>query len=211
MLMPAVVAEDEFGVQLPTVSVGDLMKAGSVQLLGPVRAAAGDEPLPNGLPVLTVDDIVAGRAATGSGDTGLSPEIPLRDGDVVVPMPASELIARVIIDGGPLLGRSVQLLRCDPQSLDPWFLAGYLRTSANERQTSRVSGSGRFDIRRAQVPRIPLAEQRRHGEVFKRMQQFDDAVRNAAVLSNDFTRRVVDGMANGLLRPGEHIDDGSIR
>jgi hypothetical protein len=126
-------------------------------------------------------------------------------------MLAQDLTARVVTEGGPLLGRGVQLLRCDPQSLDPWFLAGYLRTSANARQASRVSGTGRFDIRRAQVPRIPLDEQRRHGEIFKQMQQFDDAVRNAAALSNDFTRKAVDGLANGLLQPGERIDGGPIR
>jgi SAM-dependent methyltransferase len=209
-LLPTVIAENDLGAPLPTVSIGDLVKTGSVQLLGPVRVSVGQDPPGGRRQVLTAANVMAGRPPTND-DAALSPEITVRAGDIAVPILARELTARVIVNGGPLLGRGVQLLRCDPQTLDPWFLAGYLRTSANERQVSRVSGNGRFDIRRAQVPRIPLDEQRRHGEIFRQIQQFDDAVRKTAALSDDFTRSAIDGMANGLLRPGGSIDDGSIR
>ncbi|MCO8271799.1 N-6 DNA methylase [Actinoplanes sp. TRM 88003] len=208
-LVPSAMTDVEGGsTPLPTVSVGDLLRAGSVQLLGPVRPTPGD---PSTQRVWTAPDILVGRPPTGSADTALSPEITVQPGDIAVPVLADALTARVVVENGFLLGRGVQLLRCDPQLLDPWFLAGYLRTSANERQASRGSGSNRFDLRRAQVPRIPLAEQRQHGEIFRQMHQFDDAVRKAAELSNDFTRKAVDGLAGGLLGLGECIDESSIR
>jgi hypothetical protein len=106
----------------------------------------------------------------------------------------------VITEEGSLLGRGLALVRCDPAALDPWFLAGYLRAPANERRASVSSGSGlRFDPRRAQVPRIPLTEQRRHGAVFRRLQHFDDAIREAATLSGDISRRTAEAFAGGRL------------
>ncbi|MFC7276770.1 class I SAM-dependent DNA methyltransferase [Paractinoplanes rhizophilus] len=200
-LLPAVAAAPEPLAPVPTVSVADLARTGQLQLLGPVRA--GSEPA--GHPVLTSDDVINGTAASGSAELLVSPKIDLRSGDIVVPVIAARLQPRVITEGGALLGRGLHLLRCDPQAMDPWFVAGYLRSSTNERQagTSSSSGSLRFDVRRAQVPRIPIDEQRRHGAVFRQMQQFDDAIRDAAALSEELTRHTADGLANGLVTTEE--------
>lgn len=168
-LLPDLTAEPDPAGALPTVGVSDLVRAGHVQVFGPVRAG--------------------------------STAIPLLPGDVVVPVNARNLTARVVGDQTAALGRGLQLLRCDPQALDPWFLAGHLRTSANERQSGGSSATLRFDVRRAQVPRIPLAEQARHGAVFRRLQQLDDAIQAAAVLSGELTRHCAEGLASGRSRP----------
>lgn len=198
-LMPRLCPIADPAGPLPAVTVGDLIRAGHLQLLGPARAAAADaEPIP-GLPVLTSDDVLHVRPASGQADLRIAPVIPLRPGDVVVPVLAPHLTARVIGDEAAVLGRGLHLLRCDPDTLDPWFLAGHLRTSANERQAGGSSATLRFDVRRAQVPRIPLAEQAQHGAMFRALHQFDDTVRAAATLSGTLIRHAADGMAAGLI------------
>jgi SAM-dependent methyltransferase len=196
-LLPAVAAVSEPLAPAPTVSVADLARTGQLQLLGPVRA--GSEPA--GHPVLTSDDVISGNPADGSPELPISPHIDLRPGDIVVPIIAARLQPRVIIEAGAFLGRGLHLLRCDPQAMDPWFVAGYLRTSTNERQTGTSSSSGslRFDLRRAQLPRIPIDEQRRQAAVFRQMQEFDDAIRSAAALSAELSRHTADGLASGLV------------
>jgi hypothetical protein len=54
-------------------------------------------------------------------------------------------------------------------------------------------------VRRAQVPRIPIDEQREHGKIFRKMQEFDDAVRSAAALSEQLSRHTADGLAAGVV------------
>lgn len=202
-LMPNLSAETDGASPLPAVSVGDLIRAGRLQLLGPVRASsANTDPVPD-RPVLTGDDVLHGRPASGPADQRIAPIIPLRPGDVVVPVLAPHLTARVVGDETAVLGRGLHLLRCDPDMLDPWFIAGHLRTSANERQAGGSSATLRFDVRRAQVPRIPLEEQAKHGAVFLALQQFDDAIRAAATLSSALIRHAADGLASGLVRAAD--------
>ncbi|MFI6265293.1 N-6 DNA methylase [Micromonospora sp. NPDC051006] len=186
------------------VTVAELARSGALQLIGPVRAGSssdrGGGPA-GGPPVLTVPDVLAGVDATGQADERLGQEIPLAVGDVVVPMIARTLTARVITAQGALLGRNLYLLRPNPAALDPWFLAGQLRTSANEKQASSLSGTLRFDIRRAQVRRLPLDEQRAHGEAFRRLDAFESAIRQAATLGAELVQLTADGLARGALRP----------
>ncbi|NMO57587.1 N-6 DNA methylase [Actinoplanes sp. TBRC 11911] len=199
--LPGLIPEvgTEPGEALPAVTVAELIRAGQVQLLGPVKAGA--EAVDR--PVLTGDDVANARPPARRTDPSPTPEIDLRPGDVVVPVLASRLHARVVTEEGALLGRGLYLLRGNPETLDPWFLAGYLRTSANERQasSSSSSGSSRFDPRRAQVPRIPVVEQRRHGEVFRKLQLFDDAVREATALSGLLSRHTANSLASGSAQP----------
>jgi SAM-dependent methyltransferase len=201
-LMPDVVTGEESGAP-PTVSITDLAKAGALKILGPIRPVTKRGDVADDRLVLTVQDVVQGREASGQPDGPLTPEVALAPGDVVVPMFATQLTSRVVTAGGPLLGRNLFLLRPNPAALDPWFLAGQLRSSANERQASSLSGTLRFDVRRAQVPRIALEEQRRYGEAFRRLDAFDSALRHTAALGADLVRMTADGLARGALRPGD--------
>lgn len=182
------------------LTVGELAKTGALQLIGPVRAGTS-APATDGPPVLTAQDVLAGVAASGRGDDRFGQEIPLAVGDVVVPMIARQLTARVVTTEGVLLGRNLYLLRPNPAALDPWFLAGQLRTSANEKQSSSLSGTMRFDIRRAQVRRLSLDEQRAHGDAFRRLDAFESAIRQAASLGAELAQLTADGLARGALRP----------
>ncbi|MEV4712820.1 N-6 DNA methylase [Micromonospora sp. NPDC049374] len=188
------------------LTVAELVRSGAVQLLGPIRAtsteaaAAGDDaPAADAPPVLTVHDVLDGDGPSGS-DERLGQEIALDVGDVVVPMIARQLTARVVTTPGALLGRNLYLLRPNPTALDPWFLAGQLRTSANEKQASSLSGTLRFDIRRAQVRRLPLDAQRATGEAFRRLDAFESAIRQATSLGAELVQLTADGLARGVVR-----------
>ncbi|WP_328415494.1 N-6 DNA methylase [Micromonospora sp. NBC_00389] len=184
------------------LTVGELAKTGALQLIGPVRAGTST-PTPDGPPVLTVPDVLAGVEASGRVDDRFGQEILLAVGDVVVPMIARQLIPRVVTADGALLGRNLYLLRPNPAALDPWFLAGQLRTSANEKQASSLSGTMRFDIRRAQVRRLSLDEQRAHGDAFRRLDAFESAIRQAASLGAELAQLTADGLARGSIRPDD--------
>ena len=204
-LIPQVSAEGQAGTPL-TVTVAELARTGALELIGPIRSTARDgkeQPTGDGPLVLTVQDLLAGDPAGGRDVQRLAQQVKLAPGDVVVPMIARKLTARVVATGGDLLGLNLYLLRPNPAALDPWFLAGQLRTTANEKQASSLSGALRFDIRRAQVRRIPLDEQRTHGEAFRRLYAFESAIRQVRELGTDLVQLTLDGLANGGLRPGE--------
>ncbi|SCL29823.1 N-6 DNA Methylase [Micromonospora rhizosphaerae] len=205
-LMPQVTPEPDGKTAPLTVSIAELARTGALQLIGPVRVVGGAGEKPSagkagGPPVLTVPDVLNGTEASGQVDERLGQEIRLAVGDVVVPMIARTLTARVITSEGALLGRNLYLLRPNPAALDPWFLAGQLRTSANERQASSLAGTLRFDIRRAQVRRLPLDEQRAHREAFRRLDAFESAIRQAATLGAELVQLTADGLARGSIRP----------
>ncbi|MFG2819854.1 N-6 DNA methylase [Kitasatospora sp. NPDC048365] len=182
-------------------SIGELARTGALSVLtgGPGAGPGG------GPPVLTEHDIVTGGAPSGALPDG-TPEEPVlvRAGDVVIPVLGRGATARVI-DGptaGAALGRNVYLLRTDPAVLDPWFLAGFLRSTANSRQASSFTSSAtRLDVRRLQVPRLPPADQRRYGERFRAVAAFEEASRSAARLGELLVQGLYDGLTDGSVGP----------
>jgi hypothetical protein len=155
--------------------------------------------------VLTEHDVLAGTAPSGTLPEG-PPEEPVltEAGDVVVPVLGRGSAARVVDEGtaGAALGRTLYLLRPDPAALDPWFLAGFLRGTANNRQASSyASTSTRLDVRRLQLPRLPLAEQRRYGERFRTLAAFEDSLRLAGQLGEQLVQGLYDGLTDGTVRP----------
>ncbi|MFG1674639.1 N-6 DNA methylase [Micromonospora sp. NPDC049282] len=199
-LMPQVTPAPD-GVGGEFLTVGELARAGALQLLGPIRGAGDSASDGDGRPVLTVPDVLGGVEATGRDDGRLGQEIELAVGDVVVPMIARQLTARVVTVDGVLLGRNLYLLRPAPDVLDSWFLAGQLRTSTNERQASSLSGTLRFDVRRAQVRRVSREEQGAYGEAFRRLDAFESAIRQAVSLGAELAQLTADGLARGALTP----------
>ncbi|MFC5941887.1 N-6 DNA methylase, partial [Micromonospora harpali] len=201
---PAVEGEAT-GEQLVRTSARLAALVGDLPALMPRVTPAPDGP-PE--PTLTVGELARTGALELIGPfraTGAQ-EIPLAPGDVVVPMVARQLTPRVVTEGGELLTRHHHLLRPNPATLDPWFLAGQLRTSANERQASSLSGTLRFDVRRAQVRRLPLEEQRALGEAFRRLDAFESTIRQAAELGAELVQLAADGLASGVVRPDQAGD-----
>ncbi|MFD8691213.1 N-6 DNA methylase [Streptomyces sp. NPDC059651] len=183
----------------PLTTVGELARAGALQLrTGGSGTGTG--------PVLTEHDVLGSAAPSGSlpADGPHEEPVLVEPGDVVVPVLGGGSVARVIDDAtaGAALGRNLQLLRPDPAALDPWFLAGFLRGTANNRQASSYASTAtRLDARRLQLPRLPLAEQQRYGERFRILAAFEDALRLAGQLGGRLVQGMYDGLTDGTVTP----------
>jgi SAM-dependent methyltransferase len=184
--------------EIPAVPVAELARIGYLVIQHtPARGAVenGDEAL------LTVEDVVDGRQASGRGTAG-ERWIELRAGDVVVAVSAGRLAVRVLETDGGLLGPGLTLLRADLRQLDPYFLAGALRSSRNT-QTSVVQtgGGSRADIGHARIPRVELAQQRRFGEAFQRVDRLQAAIRSLTAGGEELAQLLADGVTGGRLDP----------
>ncbi len=127
-----------------------------------------------------------------------------RPGDVLIPTGARGFEARVFDGTGEHDVRAVSVMRCDPESLDPHFLACFLRAETNRRQAAgTMGGTFRLDVRRARVPRMPLSEQRRYGEAFRRLIEFVGAADEVAAAAAAATRTAIYGLTSGTLAPEE--------
>ncbi|MDH6577317.1 N-6 DNA methylase [Kitasatospora sp. MAP5-34] len=182
-------------------SLGELARTAALLMrTGGAGAGSGGGP-----PVLTEHDVVSGGAPSGVLPEGEAEEPVLTQvGDVVIPVLSRGAAARVIDEdtAGAALGRNLYLLRPDPATLDPWFLAGFLRGTANTRQASSFTSSAtRLDVRRLQVPRLPLADQRRYGQRFRAVAAFEEASRLAAGLGELLVQGLYDGLTDGSISP----------
>lgn len=191
------------GARWPLTTVGELARAGAL-----VLRAGGSGSAPAGGPaVLTEHDVLGGGAPSGTLPEGPAEDEPVltQEGDVVVPVLGRGSAARVVdaATAGAALGRNLHLLRPDPAALDPWFLAGFLRGTANNRRASSYASTAtRLDVRRLQVPRLPLSEQGRYGERFRAMAAFEEALRLAGQLGEQLVQGLYDGLTDGTVRPG---------
>ncbi|MER5732459.1 N-6 DNA methylase [Streptomyces sp. NPDC002138] len=183
--------------RLPSTTIGELARAGALVLRTGTGSGAGDAP------VLTEHDVYGGTAPSGTLADSTDEPVLTEAGDVVVPVVGAAAVARVVGpgDAGAALGRNLQLLRPDPAALDPWFLAGFLRGTANNRQASSYASTAtRLDVRRLQLPRLPLEDQRRYGERFRALAEFEDALRLAGRLGEQLVQGLFDGLADGTVR-----------
>ncbi|WBO65827.1 N-6 DNA methylase [Streptomyces camelliae] len=186
------------GARWPLTTVGELARGGAL-----VMRTGG-----NGgharVPVLTDHDVLAGTAPSGALPESEEEAVLTEPGDVVVPVLGGGSVARVIdkTTEGAALGRNLVLLRPDRTALDPWFLAGFLRGTANNRQASSYASTAtRLDVRRLQLPRLPLDEQRRYGARFRALDEFERALRHASRLGEHLVRGMYDGLTDGTVAP----------
>ncbi|PBC63247.1 restriction endonuclease subunit M [Streptomyces sp. Tue6028] len=182
----------------PLITVGELARGGALVL------RTGGNGAPARVPVLTDHDVLAGTDPSGTLPEGEEEAVLVEAGDVVVPVLGGGSVARVVDErtAGAALGRNLTLLRPDPAALDPWFLAGFLRGTANNRQASSYASTAtRLDVRRLQLPRLPLDEQRRYGERFRALAEFEDALRRAGRLGEQLVRGMYDGLTDGTVAP----------
>jgi len=196
-----------------TVTVGDLLRAGALTMRAGQQPAdgvvrTGDAP-DDAVRMLTVADVLAGGRPSGwlttpdvsAGEDSGSLTVTTSE-EVVVVGAHRAFGAWVDTDAPTVLGSQLYALRADPALLDPWFLAGCLRAPANARQAgTHASTSSRIDVRRLQVLRLPLEEQRRYGEAFRRLTAFERALREAGTIGGKLVDGLTDGIAAGRL-PG---------
>ncbi|GAB7101056.1 N-6 DNA methylase [Thermobifida fusca] len=92
-------------------------------------------------------------------------------------------------------------LRSTSDQLDTDFLNGFLRSAANVRRSTSASGVFRTDARSARMPQMDVAEQRRYGEVFRTLDEFERQAKRAAELVSQTVRLAREGLTNGALVP----------
>ncbi|MGW4431581.1 N-6 DNA methylase [Streptomyces tendae] len=183
----------------PLTTVGELARGGALVLRTGTNAGHARVPL------LTDHDVLTGTGPSGTLPEGDEEPVLTEPGDVVVPVLGGGSVARVIDDAtaGAALGRNLVLLRPDPAALDPWFLAGFLRGTANHRRaSSHASTATRLDVRRLQLPRLPLDAQRGYGDRFRALDEFERALRLAGRLGEQLVRGMYDGLTDGTVAPG---------
>jgi N-6 DNA Methylase len=121
-------------------------------------------------------------------------------GDVVVSVVDRRIVPQVVTDPSVVLMPQRYLLRPNPDLLDPWFLMGFLRSSGEHSPTT----THRLDLRRVELPRVPLQEQRRYGAAFRGLHELDRALRATAELGDEFLQAMTAGLAAGaLIRTGD--------
>ncbi|MGD9526121.1 N-6 DNA methylase [Pseudonocardia sp.] len=184
----------------PSTTVGELVRLGVLtihQQVGALELGPGP-----GTPVLVTADVLAGHGPTGSviGDVD---GVRLQPGDVIIPTVMSRPSVFVVeADTEALLGPGLQLLRPDPRQLDPWFLAGVLRSGETTRVAATKTGTHRVDVRRVELPRLPVAEQYRVGEQLRMLDHFGVALDEAAGLGQRLVQALTDAVVRGELEPG---------
>ncbi|MFF5255794.1 N-6 DNA methylase [Streptomyces leeuwenhoekii] len=183
----------------PLTTVGELARGGALLL------RTGGNGGHARVPVLTDHDVLAGTGPSGTLPESDEEAVLTEPGDVVLPVLGGGAVARVIDEAasGAALGRNLVLLRPDPAALDAWFLAGFLRGTANNRRASSYASTAtRLDVRRLHLPRLPLAEQRRYGARFRALDEFERALKHAGRLGEQLVRGTYDGLTDGSVTPG---------
>jgi hypothetical protein len=191
------------GERRVATTVAELAKSGAVAVLAstPTGEPAGyGEPT---TPFLEVEELVSGHppARRVPGDVARTCVL-TQPGDVVVPMVGRQLVARVVVDGGIALAKGLCALRPNPVALDPWFLAGFLSSSMSTRQAStHLSSAARLDVRRCEIPRLPLGEQRRYAVLFRQLATFDAMLTAVTGLAREVVQATTDGLTEGIIAP----------
>ncbi|WMD09320.1 N-6 DNA methylase [Streptomyces sp. FXY-T5] len=195
-----------------TATVSDLARGGALTVLRAVtpgtRGSKGGAAPTTDRPVITAQDISAANPpSSGAVDLHADTTQPVAAGDVLVRAVAgggdAAAMTRVADDqdAGALPGPNVHLLRPDPARLDPWFLAGFLGAEDNIASASTGSTLVHVTPGRLRVPLLPLEEQRRYGEAFRRVYELRAAVRRAADLAADTAATLTTGLTAGVLLP----------
>ncbi|MFE1911737.1 N-6 DNA methylase [Streptomyces anandii] len=194
-----------------TATVSDLARGGALTVLraapSGTRGSKGSAAPTVDRPVLTAQDISAVNPPSGTAvDLHADAAQSVAAGDVLVrALGGGEAAAMTRVaddrDAGALLGPHVHLLRPDPARLDPWFLAGFLGAEDNIASASTGSSLVHVTPGRLRVPLLPLEEQRRYGEAFRRVYELRAAVRRTAALAADTAATLTTGLTAGVLLP----------
>ncbi|WP_216913008.1 hypothetical protein [Nocardia noduli] len=173
------------------VSIEDLIEAGALSVYeSPPTVEVGT----GTVELLTAKDIRLDRPPSRRGSPGTAGAVTVRVGDVVVVMGADAAVGVCARDGA-LLGPGIHLVRGNPDTLDPRFLACVFRAAVE-------AADGRpFDLYRVEVPRIPVIEQRDRGAAFMRLLELESSWRRRRASIEHVMRAGIGGLAAGTLRP----------
>lgn len=109
------------------------------------------------------------------------------------------------------VGGAAQVIEVDASRLDAYFVAVFLRADAAALPVANTLGAvSRQDLRRCRIPRMPLAEQRRYGTVFRQLLELEAALRSLADLSGKVIEQAIDGLTTGALAPERTMTDTTV-
>ncbi|MDN5383008.1 N-6 DNA methylase [Streptomyces sp. LB8] len=191
------------------ISVGELERAGALEIRPgqglPESLVRRGERQEDGARVLTGAPL-SGQAqlwlpatavTTGEQDGSLTVTA---SQDVIVSVLARAFDVWVDTDAPSVLGPQLVALRANPAVLDPWFLSGCLCAPANvHRAGTHASTTSRIDIRRLHVPRLSLEEQRRYGEIHRKITVFARELTDMRSVGGELSRALGDLLAAGQL------------
>ncbi|MFJ2135020.1 N-6 DNA methylase [Streptomyces sp. NPDC087845] len=188
----------------PSATVGELARAEALTLRSgrlPAEAAV-PEPGHARVPLLTISDLLLDESPSGWVYPDDAVVVEPRD---VVVVGVSREFSAWVHEGPPMaVGPQIHALRVDPDVLDPWFLAGSLKSPANARHAgTHASSSSRIDVRRLQVRRIDLSEQRRYSDAFRHLAAFEGLAERLRIVAKRMGRDLGDELAAGRLAHGE--------
>ncbi len=102
-----------------------------------------------------------------------------------------------------------QVMEIDETRLDAHFVATFLRADVAALPVANTLGAvSREDLRRCRLPRMPLAEQRRYGDAFRRLLELDVALRTLADVSGKVIEQTIHGLTSGVLAPDCEVSEG---
>lgn len=182
------------------VSLQDLANIGAIFIRRTNQRDSGLGDEGSILPVIQAEDLVAGQPPSSVAEFFGDPFQLVRNGDVLMPLVAPQIIARVA--GGDYVGAhlspSVLLMRANPSLVDPWYLAGYLSSREVAYQV-RATGQNqriRVDPRRIRLPLIDLRNQQAYGRAFRSLMDFEQLLRSA----NERGRRLAQDLTDTLAK-----------
>ncbi|SNY86094.1 hypothetical protein SAMN04244553_3804 [Nocardia amikacinitolerans] len=174
-----------------TVLLEDLVEAEAVSVheAPPAIGSGGGD-----LPMLSAKDIRLDRPPSRRGSADGPGAVTVHTGDVAVVVGVGAAV-RVCAEDGVLLGPGIHLVRGNPDTFDPRFLACVLRSAVD------VADGLPFDLYRVEVPRIPLAEQDCYGTAFEQLIELESSWRRRRASIEQVVRAGIGGLAAGVLRP----------
>ncbi|RNL84237.1 N-6 DNA methylase [Halostreptopolyspora alba] len=197
-----------------TVTVHDLVRRGQLELLrAPVHRRGEEDTAAEAFLAFTLKEVLSGGPPSQRIPEGAD-TVRVRAGDVLVPrIVTNPPAARVVGDteAGTPVAEHVAVLRPALDALDPWFLAAVFSDSDIRRYSATLRRTASFsfiEIRRVELPRLPLPEQRRIGAAFRRLQEFRDVLKRLSRTGDGIQRTMIDGLIHGALRPAPD-DPGS--
>ena len=102
-----------------------------------------------------------------------------------------------------------QVMEIDETRLNAFFVATFLRADVGALPVANTLGAvSREDLRRCRIPRMPLAEQRRYGDTFRRLLEMDAALRTLADISGKVIEQTIHGLTTGVLAPDCEVTKG---
>jgi hypothetical protein len=102
-----------------------------------------------------------------------------------------------------------QVVEIDQTRLDAHFVATFLRADVTALPVANTLGAvSRDDLRRCRIPRMPVAEQRRYGDAFRRLLDLDVVLRTLADVSGKIIDQVIHGLTTGVLAPDHAAIEG---